>query len=91
MQLHVRILQGLGSDYALYLQPSGHMEHLSPSEELYEKLLHCEIFLNHEEAKRTTVISAPIAQTNNQAPSRNGINLKLAAVALSSNSAASLS
>ena len=44
--------------------------------ELYEKLLDYEIFLMHEESKRTTLISAPVAQINNQAPSRNNITEK---------------
>ena len=51
-----------------YLQPSIHMKHWSPNEELYEKLLDYEMFLNHEDSKWTTLISAQVAQRNNQAP-----------------------
>ena len=61
---------------SLSLKPSGLVKHSWPSEELYEKLLDYEIFLIYEDAKRTTVISAPIAQRNNQDPWRNNINWK---------------
>ena len=35
----------------------------------------------YEEAKRTILISTPIPERNNQAPSRNNINLKQATTA----------
>ena len=54
------------------------MKHWSPNKELYEKLLDYEIFIKHEEGKRTTLISDPIGKRNNQAPSRNNINWKQA-------------
>ena len=57
---------------------SGQLKHWSPNEELYEKLFHYDVFLKHEEAKWTTLTSAPIAQRNNQAPSRNNITWKQA-------------
>ena len=46
-----------------------------------KKLLHYENFLVYQEDKRTTLISTPIPERNNQAPSRNNINLKQATTA----------
>ncbi|KAH0679604.1 uncharacterized protein [Solanum tuberosum] len=76
VQLTVRILQGLGTDYNTILIAIRSRETLIIYEELYEKLLDHEIFLKHEEAQLTPHITAAIAQRNNQAPSKNNNNQK---------------
>ncbi|KAH0722632.1 hypothetical protein KY290_005289 [Solanum tuberosum] len=78
VQLTVRILQGLGPDYNLISAAIQSREIMITYEEIYEKLLDHEIFLKHEEAKRTPPITVAIAQRNNQAPSKNNNNRKQA-------------
>ena len=54
--------ESLGPIMTPSLHPSGHMKHLSPNEELYEKLLDYEVFVIYKESKLTTLIIAPIDQ-----------------------------
>ncbi|KAK3040052.1 hypothetical protein RJ639_029388 [Escallonia herrerae] len=69
VQLIVRILQGLGSEYKAISAAIRSRETTISYEELYEKLLDHELFLKHEETKQTTPITVAMAQRNNQQPS----------------------
>ncbi|KAK2997553.1 hypothetical protein RJ639_024842 [Escallonia herrerae] len=69
VQLIVRILQGLGSEYKAISAAIRSRETTISYEELYEKQLDHELFLKHEETKQTTPITVAMAQRNNQQPS----------------------
>ncbi|KAK2986543.1 hypothetical protein RJ640_004293 [Escallonia rubra] len=74
VQLIVRILQGLGSEYKAISAAIRSRETTISYEELYEKLLDHELFLKHEETKQTAPITVAMAQRNNQQPSSNNNN-----------------
>nr|KJB80343.1 hypothetical protein B456_013G092800 [Gossypium raimondii] len=70
VQLTVRILQGLGLEYTAISAAIRSRSTPISYEELYEKLLDHELFLQNEERKKPPTIVAAVAQNNsNQRPS----------------------
>nr|XP_009761077.1 PREDICTED: uncharacterized protein LOC104213300 [Nicotiana sylvestris] len=75
-ELVVKILTGLGSEFRGLFAAIRARDSTISYEELYEKLLYYELFLHHEEAKRTPFapITANIAQGTASTPTRQGSN-----------------
>ncbi|KAL3519577.1 hypothetical protein ACH5RR_017726 [Cinchona calisaya] len=65
-ELIVKILSGLGLEYCEILTAIRAHDTIITYEELYEKLIHHELFLKHKDMKKTpTPITTAIAQKNN--------------------------